>query len=93
MGFPIFDPTERPAGGGFAWAPRGGLAGKVVGLLDNGKTNADRLLGAVGDLLLREHGAREVVRVRKPSAYRAAPDDVIDALAKQADVVVAGIGD
>ncbi len=93
MSFPIFDPTDRAVGQGFDWAPRSGLKNKVVGLLDNGKTNADVLLEALGRLLVAEQGAREVVRVRKPSPYRAAPEEVIEALAKQADLVVAGIGD
>jgi hypothetical protein len=93
MGFRIFDPTDAASGEEFRRAPRGPLAGRAVGLLDNGKVNADRFLDAVGDLLRAEHGVRDVVRVRKPSPYRAAPDEALDALAKQVDLAVVGIGD
>jgi len=94
MSFPIFDPTIAPKGEGFAWASRpADLRGRVVGLLDNGKPNADRLLEHVGALLAREHGVGRLVRVRKPSPYRPASGETIDQVAKEADVVLIGIGD
>jgi len=94
MGFQIFDPTVAPVGEGFAWAPRpDDLRDRVVGLLDNGKPNSDRLLEHIGALLVSERGAGQVIRVRKPSAYRPAPDEMIDQVAKEADLVVVGIGD
>lgn len=94
MGFPIFDPTVAPEGEAFEWAPRpASLEGKVVGLLDNGKTRSDRLMQAIGDLLVREHGAARLVAVKKPSPYRPAPAELLEALANEADLVVTGIGD
>ena len=94
MGFRIFDPTVEPQGEGFSWAPRPeDLHGRVVALLDNGKPNADRLLEHVGALLARERAVGRVTRVRKLSAYRPAPDELLAAVAKEADLVVVGIGD
>lgn len=94
MGFPIFDPTVAPEGEGFEWAPRpASLEGKVIGLLDNGKARSDRLIEAVGDLLVREHGVARLVARKKPSPYRPAPEELLEALAKEADLVVTGIGD
>ncbi len=94
MSVPIFDPTIAPEGEGFAWAPRPEeLRERVIALLDNGKPNSDRLLEHVGALLNREWGVGRVTRVRKPSAYRPASDEMIDQVAKEADLVVVGIGD
>lgn len=94
MGFPIFDPTVAPEGEGFEWAPRPrSLEGKVIALLDNGKTRSDRLIRAVGELLLREHGVPRLVSYKKPSPYRPAPEELLEAVAKEADLVVTGIGD
>ena len=94
MGFQIFDPTIAPEGEGFAWAPRPQeLRDRVVALLDNGKTNSDRLLEHIGRLLESELGVGRVTRVRKPSAYRPASDEMIEQVAKEADLVVVGIGD
>ena len=94
MGFQIFDPTIAPEGEGFTWAPRHDqLRDRVVALFDNGKQNSDRLLDHIGTLLVSEGGAGRVMRVRKPSAYRPAPDEMIDQVAKEADLVVVGIGD
>ena len=94
MGFRIFDPTVQPEGEGFSWAPRPeDLHGRVVALLDNGKPNADRLLEHVVALLARERAVGRVIRVKKPSAYRPASPEMIDQVAKEADLVVVGIGD
>lgn len=94
MGFPIFDPTVAPRGEGFTPAPRPArLAGKVVGLLDNGKPGSDRLLEHLAGLLRSAHGAGEVIRQRKPSPYRPAPAEQIADLGKRADLVVTGVGD
>jgi hypothetical protein len=94
MGFTVFDPTDGPAGGEFRRAPAlASLAGKRVGLLDNGKPRSDVLLRYLGDLLTAEASAAEVVMVRKASAYRPAPEAQLDDLAGRVEAVVAGIGD
>jgi hypothetical protein len=94
MGFTVFDPTDGPVGRPFAPAPRtASLAGKVVGILDNGKPKSDVLLRGVEALLRSEAGVKEFVIVRKASAYRPAPDDQLEDLAGKVDAVIAGIGD
>jgi hypothetical protein len=94
MSFTIFDPTDGPVVKAFAPADRlTSLAGKVVGILDNGKTKSDILLREVQELLRAEAGVKDFVVVRKTSAYRPAPDDSLDDLAGKVDAVVAGIGD
>ncbi len=94
MAFAVFDPTDGPVVKQFAPAPRpASLAGKVIGILDNGKHNSDVLLREVQELLRSEAGVKDFVVVRKASAYRPAPDQQLDDLARRADAVVAGIGD
>lgn len=94
MSFTVFDPTDGPAAKTFTPAPRvASLAGKVVGVLDNGKPKSDVLLRAVQELLRSEAGVADFVVVRKASAYRPAPAADLDDLAQRVDAVVTGIGD
>ena len=94
MGFTVFDPTDGPVAKAFAPAGRpASLAGKVIGILDNGKAKSDLLLHEIQDLLRSEAGVADVIMVRKPSAYRPAPDEQLDDLARRADAVITGIGD
>jgi hypothetical protein len=94
MGFTVFDPTDGPAARVFRPARRlPTLSGKTVGILDNGKTKSDRLLQEIQAQLKAGVGVGDFVILRKPSAYRPAPDDQLDDLAKRAHAVVTGIGD
>ena len=69
------------------------LRGKVIGLLDNSKPNAD-VLGERFEQLLREkYGVAGVVRRRKLTAQEGAPKQFLDELAAQADFVLSGLGD
>lgn len=94
MSFTVFDPTEGPTAKAFTPAPRlSSLAGKVVGILDNGKHKSDVLLREVQELLRTEAGVADFLVVRKASAYRPAPEEQLDDLARRSHAVVAGIGD
>lgn len=95
MTIKILDPTvsaEESAGAVVAKRV-GGLDGKVLGLLHNGKVNGDQLLELVREQLGARYHLREVVIVRKPSASRVAEDAVLDRLARECDAVVTAIGD
>ncbi len=69
------------------------LAGAVLGLLDNGKPNADQLLLAVADLLRERHGVREIVPVRKARSTSPAAPFLLADLAARCDVVVTAAAD
>jgi hypothetical protein len=74
-------------------APRlPGLDGKVLGLLANGKVNAERLLDLVREGLETRYALRDVVTVTKASAARVAAPEVLEALGR-CDAVVTAIGD
>jgi hypothetical protein len=71
----------------------GGLDGKVLGLLHNGKVNGDQLLQLVREQLEARYRLRGLVVIRKPSASRVADDAILDHLARECDAVVTAIGD
>jgi hypothetical protein len=69
------------------------LRGKVVGLLDNSKPNADRLAERFATLLQERYGIANVIRRRKITAQQGAPKEYLDELASQADFILSGLGD
>jgi hypothetical protein len=76
-----------------ALPPFADLRGKVVGLLDNSKPNADTLEERFEQLLRERFGVAGVVKRRKLTAQQGAPEDVLDELAAQSDFVISGLGD
>ncbi len=64
------------------------LRGRTVGLLDISKPKGDVLLDAVEDRL-HAHGVGEVVRLRKPTFSRPAPDDVLSEADRCGAILVA----
>ncbi len=69
------------------------LRGKVVGLLDNSKPNADKLGERFEELLREKYGVSGVIKRRKLTAQEGAPKHFLDELAAQADFVLSGLGD
>jgi hypothetical protein len=91
----ILDPTGRAASREAATlAPRrADLRGVTVGLLENRKHNAGLFLRELGQLLVEHHGARGVLLRGKASIVMPASDEIMDELARDCEVVVAGVGD
>lgn len=69
------------------------VKGLRLGLLDNGKTNADKFLNMVGEILVKKYGVGEVHMFHKEALSKPAPQEVLDALLKSSDFAVTGIGD
>ena len=69
------------------------LRGKVLGLLDNSKPNADKLGERFEHLLREKYGIAGVIKRRKLTAQEGAPKQFVDELAAQADFVLSGLGD
>jgi hypothetical protein len=90
---PWIDPT---AGGGktkVAYAPRPmDLAGRVVGLLDNTKEQADVILRTLGDALRERHGVARLVIRRKEHYSKPAADALIAEMAQEVEVAIAAVG-
>jgi hypothetical protein len=92
----LFDPTaprRESSAASAATPPLSGLAGKVVGFIDNAKPNFNVLAEDLGDLLMRKYGVARVIMRRKPSASVPAKAEVIAELSRDCDVVIAGSGD
>jgi len=93
----ILDPTglsTRETASDFTLARRpADLGGLKIGLLENGKQNARRLLEDVADLLHERYGAGEVTLRRKEVFSQPAPPELIEELSRVSDVVVIAVGD
>ena len=68
------------------------LDGALVGVLDNGKVNADRIFRLVEAGLRERYGVREVIWRRKHNFSRPAPPGLLAEL-RACDAVITGIGD
>lgn len=64
-----------------------------LGVLDNSKGNADHLLNLIVEGVKKELKVDSVVTKRKPTASRPATDEMLDELAKEADLVVSAMAD
>ena len=90
---PWIDPTAGSGKAKVALAPRPmDLAGKVIGLLDNTKEQADIILQTVAEALRERHGVARVVIRRKEHYSKPATDAVIDELAREVQLAVAAVG-
>jgi hypothetical protein len=69
------------------------LRGKVVGVLDNSKPNADKLAERLATLLKEQYGVANVITRRKITAQQGAPKEYLDELASQADFNLSGMGE
>ena len=71
----------------------GDLNGKVIGFIDNTKPNFNLLARDLGELLQSRYGVKTVIQKRKRSVATSAPDEVLDELARDCDLVITGSGD
>jgi hypothetical protein len=93
MSIRVLDPTFEDAAA-TATGPRrlASLAGRTVGLLDNGKIRVHELLNYVEEMLRSQHGVAQVLRVKKPDASRPTPPEVMADL-QRCEVVISAVGD
>ncbi len=90
----LIRPVNEPNTAESTYAPRvADLSGKRVGLLDNSKYNANKMLDAVAAILDQEYGFSNIVRYRKPSASKPVAPEVIESLGEACDLVIVGVGD
>ena len=90
----LYDPTA-PLPGATPGSARKleGLAGKVVGFIDNAKPNFNYLVEDLAELLKKQLGVKDVIIRRKRAASIPALKSYIDELAGCCDVVITGSGD
>ncbi len=68
------------------------LSGKKIGLLDISKPGGSFFFDRLEKVLRERYQAADVIRARKPTYSKNAPDPVIDQL-RSADAVVEGLAD
>ena len=91
LGF--IDPTAGGQRVRIPLAPRPmDLAGKVVGLLDNTKEQADIILETVGDTLRERYGVARVIIRRKEFFSKPATEALLNEMAKEVQVAAAALG-
>ncbi len=87
------DPTAGSTSEAISMAPRpADLSGKVLGILDNTKEQADIILQTLGEALREKYGVKEVIMRRKEHYSKPAPDEMIEEMADQCDVVICALG-
>lgn len=90
----LVDPTSRAPVQNLKRAPEiESLDGKVVGLLSNGKLNADLLLQETAGLFADKHGCRVNRIVYKANPSAPADKDAIDRVSASSDFVLTATGD
>ena len=87
------DPTDSVAVPRKTAARPSTLDGKVVTLLDISKAKGDHLLDRVEELLRERTRPRAIVRKRKPTFARPAPDLLRQEIVGATDVLVEGLAD
>ena len=90
----VLDPTTEPEPVKASMALRPDtLDGKVLGILDNGKPNAKRLLDLVGELVTERYNLAGVVKRQKLDATKEAPQEMLDEMAEECNIAIVGVGD
>ena len=93
-GQPVFDPRGTVTAATFTLAPRlETLQGVRLGVLDNSKWNASKLLRRTVALLETEPIPATINHYTKDSFSRVAPAELLDRIAAENDMVVTAIGD
>lgn len=90
----VYDPRGKVAAAPLSLAPRRkSLDGACVGVLDNSKWNASKLLRKVIAQLETRVSLTDVRFYKKASFSRQAEATLLDRIAEEVDVVVTAIGD
>jgi len=91
---PVYDPRGVVEAAPLATSPRvKKLEGLRLGLLDNTKWNANKLLRGVRNRLAQKHAFGAVNYYRKESFALAATPELLAAIAAENDIVLTAIGD
>jgi hypothetical protein len=69
------------------------LDGKVITLLDISKAKGDHLLDRIEELLRERTQPRAVLRKKKPTFARPAPDELRQGIVKETEVLIEALAD
>lgn len=89
----VLDPRLSAEGEALRLAPAlKTLEGAVIGMIDNAKIGTERMLDHIADILKKDFGVREFLRVRKPDATKPIPREMLASISS-ADAILAATGD
>ena len=89
----VLDPRLSAQGEALRLAPPlKSLEGAVIGMIDNAKIGTGKLFDHIADILKKDHGVREFLRVRKADATKPVSPEMLATLAG-ADAILAATGD
>ena len=92
MSFKIYDPSgETKSEQRTRIAPPSNLEGKKIMLFDIGKPRSDEFLNYLDEVLT--YKGLTTLHARKPTNAKTAPQEVINYMAKEADVVIEALAD
>ncbi|MDB5487496.1 MAG: hypothetical protein JWQ58_1211 [Reyranella sp.] len=77
----------------FRAPPLASLEGLRIGLLENGKLNADEMLREVAALFVERHGCTIRTVASKKNASAPAPGTTLVQVAQEVDFLITGLGD
>jgi len=69
------------------------LQGKTIGLLENSKANADKVLYELGKILDSEYEFKDMLYFSKHSPGLPTKPEVISEILEKCDVLIVGVGD
>jgi hypothetical protein len=69
------------------------LDGARIGILENGKLNAEEMLNEVAQLFVQRHGCTVHRLVSKKNASAPAPANTLTQVAPEVDFLITGLGD
>jgi hypothetical protein len=81
------NPEERPLMPGLV-----SLAGKVIGIIDNGQSNSTAMFQELAKLIHEKYQTAEVLFKTKPSHMQGAPGPIIEEFVSRCDAVITGLG-
>ena len=64
-----------------------------IGILENGKLNAEEMLREVGDIFVQRHGCTLRTLASKSNASAPAPANTLVKVAQDVDFLITGLGD
>jgi hypothetical protein len=90
----LYAPTATMATKKRARAPKlAKLDGARIGILENGKLNAEEMLNEVAQLFVQRHGCSVVKLASKKNASAPAPANTLNQVAPEVDFLITGLGD
>ena len=90
----VLNPTVKPISEDAFFAKRpSNLKGKKLGLLANGKENSEELLASISEVLSDHFEFASIIERNKGNASRPCPDDLVEEMAEECDVIITSNGD